>query len=110
MDPDTVRRWAREGKLAAVELPSGVLRFKREEVDRILGNSPITEPVADAGRVDLELVLSVLAVVIATTLGANFVGPHFQASVIVLSLAIGAGCFYALTLLALPRAGVQPRR
>lgn len=36
VDPDTVRRWVKDGKLTAVVLPSGVLRFKREDVDRIL--------------------------------------------------------------------------
>ena len=50
------------------------------------------------------------AVIAALTLGLNFVGPHFQASVIVLSLAIGAGCFYACSLLVAALAGVQPRR
>lgn len=40
VDPDTVRRWVKDGLLAAVVLPSGVLRFKRSEVDRILGIEP----------------------------------------------------------------------
>lgn len=37
VDPETVRRWVKDGKLRAVELPSGVLRFKRSDIDRILG-------------------------------------------------------------------------
>lgn len=40
VDPDTVRRWVKDGKLTAVSLPSGVLRFKRSEIDRILGVEP----------------------------------------------------------------------
>ena len=106
VDPETVRRWVKDGKLSVVVLPSGVLRFKRADIDRILGD----EPVAEAGRVDVETVVSVLAVITALTLGLNFVGPHVQASLIVLSLAIGALTFYATALHALPLAAVQPRR
>jgi len=37
---DTVHRWAREGKLRAIELPSGLKRFKREDIEAILDGSP----------------------------------------------------------------------
>ena len=35
---ETVRRWVRSGKLAAIELPGGLLRFRREDVERVLSN------------------------------------------------------------------------
>ncbi|HEX4432835.1 MAG TPA: helix-turn-helix domain-containing protein [Frankiaceae bacterium] len=34
--PDTVRRWARTGKLPVVTLPSGQKRFRREDVEKLL--------------------------------------------------------------------------
>jgi excisionase family DNA binding protein len=34
--PDTVRRWARAGKLPVVTLPSGQIRFRREDVEPLL--------------------------------------------------------------------------
>lgn len=38
---ETVNRWAREGKLACITLPSGARRFRRDVVDAILaGTSP----------------------------------------------------------------------
>lgn len=43
VDPETVRRWAREGRIAAITLPGGLKRFRREDVDRLL--TP-TEPTA----------------------------------------------------------------
>lgn len=68
VDPDTVRRWVREGKLAAVELPSGVLRFRREDVDRILGSSPARE----AGHAVPRLLAAVaLAFIVAAGLPAH---------------------------------------
>jgi excisionase family DNA binding protein len=33
---ETVRRWAREGKLSAVVLPSGAIRFRRDDVEALL--------------------------------------------------------------------------
>lgn len=33
---ESVRRWTREGKLAAVPLPSGRKRYRVEDVDRLL--------------------------------------------------------------------------
>jgi excisionase family DNA binding protein len=38
--PDTVTRWANAGRLAAVILPSGRHRFRRADVDAILGVEP----------------------------------------------------------------------
>lgn len=40
VDPETVRRWIRDGKLKAVELPSGTLRIRQSAVDRILRTIP----------------------------------------------------------------------
>lgn len=34
--PETVRRWVREGLITAIELPSGRLRFRREDVEALL--------------------------------------------------------------------------
>lgn len=33
---ETVNRWARDGKLACITLPSGQRRFRREVIDSIL--------------------------------------------------------------------------
>lgn len=35
INTDTLRRWARAGRLPAVELPSGQLRFRPEDIDAI---------------------------------------------------------------------------
>lgn len=36
VDPETVRRWAREGKIVAITLPGGRLkRFPRSEVEAV---------------------------------------------------------------------------
>jgi predicted site-specific integrase-resolvase len=37
---ETVLRWARDGKIACVILPSGARRFRREVVDAILAGTP----------------------------------------------------------------------
>lgn len=43
--PDTVRRWVRDGRIDAITLPSGQLRFRREDVEAIIaGGTP--EPTA----------------------------------------------------------------
>jgi excisionase family DNA binding protein len=44
--PETVRRWYKAGRLAAVELPSGRLRFRETDVQAILDGSvePEAEP------------------------------------------------------------------
>lgn len=36
VDAETVRRWAREGRIAAITLPGGLKRFRREDVERML--------------------------------------------------------------------------
>lgn len=33
---ETIRRWAREGKIPSLPLPSGRVKFRREDVDKIL--------------------------------------------------------------------------
>ena len=44
MDYSTLWRWSKEGKINVVKLPSGVLRVKDSEVNRVLGETP-REPV-----------------------------------------------------------------
>ena len=36
VNPATVSRWVATGKLAAITLPSGILRFRREDVEALL--------------------------------------------------------------------------
>jgi len=36
VDPETVRLWARKGRIQTITLPGGRKRFRREEIDRIL--------------------------------------------------------------------------
>jgi excisionase family DNA binding protein len=36
---ETVNRWAREGKLSCITLPSGQRRFRREVIDAILAGT-----------------------------------------------------------------------
>jgi excisionase family DNA binding protein len=36
VDPRTVARWARDGKLACVRTPGGQSRFRASEIDEIL--------------------------------------------------------------------------
>lgn len=36
VSPETVRRWVREGLLPAIELPSGRLRFRPEDIEALL--------------------------------------------------------------------------
>lgn len=43
---ETVRRWAKEGRIAHVKLPSGKLRFRREDVDAALRTIEPTTPAA----------------------------------------------------------------
>ena len=109
VDVSTIKRWASTGKIPAHVLPSGRFVYFLDEIEPLV---PGYEPVQhrEAGRVDVQLVVAVLAVAVALTLGLNAVGPHVQASLIVLSLAIGALTFYATALHALPLAAVQPRR
>lgn len=37
---ETVRRWAIEGKIASITLPSGQRRFRRDDVEAILNPPP----------------------------------------------------------------------
>lgn len=39
---ESVNRWARDGKIACIVLPSGSRRFRREVVDSILIGTPAT--------------------------------------------------------------------
>ena len=39
--PATVRQWSDEGKLGAFRTPGGHRRFSRDEIDRLLGSSPV---------------------------------------------------------------------
>lgn len=36
VSPESVRRWAKEGKLRSITLPGGSPRFRRSDVDAIL--------------------------------------------------------------------------
>jgi excisionase family DNA binding protein len=36
LDPETIRRWAREGRIKAIALPSGLWRFRRSDVEDLL--------------------------------------------------------------------------
>lgn len=36
LDPATVRRWAREGRIERIKLPTGLYRFRREDIKAIL--------------------------------------------------------------------------
>lgn len=38
---DTLRRWAKSGRLQVIELPSGQLRFRREDIDAIAATDPV---------------------------------------------------------------------
>jgi len=44
--PDTVRTWAREGRIPTITLPGGHKRFRREDVDALLTPS---EPATGSG-------------------------------------------------------------
>jgi DNA binding domain, excisionase family len=45
VDAETVRQWARQGRITAITLPGGHKRFRREDVDALL--TPI-EPTVGA--------------------------------------------------------------
>lgn len=38
---ETVHRWAREGKLPFVSLPTGLKRFRREDIEAILARTAV---------------------------------------------------------------------
>jgi excisionase family DNA binding protein len=40
LSDETVNRWARQGKISCITLPSGARRFRRETVDAILAGTP----------------------------------------------------------------------
>lgn len=43
---ETVRRWARDGLVPFIKLPGGHFRFRREDVDSMIGAATTTEAVA----------------------------------------------------------------
>lgn len=45
VSPDTVLRWTRDGKVPALRLPSGQIRYRREQIDAWL-NDRATAPVS----------------------------------------------------------------
>jgi len=71
--PETLRRWVREDKVPAVELPSGVLRFRLRDVEHMLG---VTSPAATAPAPDRE---------------AGAAQPTFLGATIVVLVAVLAG-------------------
>lgn len=44
LDPKTVTRWARAGTVPCITLPSGHRRFRRSDVDKLLGRGPAATP------------------------------------------------------------------
>lgn len=36
LDPQTIREWARDGRLPTIPLPNGHWRFRREDIERML--------------------------------------------------------------------------
>ncbi|HLO35006.1 MAG TPA: helix-turn-helix domain-containing protein, partial [Candidatus Deferrimicrobium sp.] len=57
VDPDTLRRWADEGRIEAFTTPGGHRRFDRREIERLLevrhggaASSPLAEMGATADR------------------------------------------------------------
>lgn len=43
---ETINRWAREGKIAHILLPSGQRRYRRDVIDTILAGTPADADVA----------------------------------------------------------------
>lgn len=83
--PDTVRRWAETGQLSAIKLPSGVRRFRREDVERILQGG---QPVADTGSSQPSF-LYATSVVLAAILVGWTLPPGTGLFVLVLAAAAG---------------------
>ena len=48
VSPDTIRRWAKDGRVAASSLPSGRLRFRPEDIEALL--TPTTESADEAAQ------------------------------------------------------------
>ena len=46
VEPETVRRWVREGRIAAITLPGGLKRFRREDIARLLTPTDVAGQVA----------------------------------------------------------------
>lgn len=46
----TIRRWVDKGKIPAITLPSGRLRFRREAIEALLRESEPDEAGGDLGR------------------------------------------------------------
>jgi len=43
VDPRTVTRWEKQGKLQAIKTPGGTRRFFRAEIDALLAGQPLTD-------------------------------------------------------------------
>lgn len=42
LDPETIRRWARDGQIKSIRLPSGLYRFRREDIEALIaGREPV---------------------------------------------------------------------
>jgi excisionase family DNA binding protein len=41
--PKTVRRWAQDGRLPAIRNPGGQFGFRRDDVEKALGNAPLAK-------------------------------------------------------------------
>ncbi|OCW59971.1 hypothetical protein AKG36_07270 [Trueperella bernardiae] len=53
VNPSTVTRWVHASKIPAIVLPSGQLRFVREDVDAMLTPTMVNECSESEGRVPL---------------------------------------------------------
>lgn len=56
VSPGTVRRWAQKGQISYVALPSGLMRFRREDIEMLL--QPVQADAAPAEFVDVPLPMS----------------------------------------------------
>lgn len=39
LDPETIRRWARDGRIEWIKLPGGQYRFRRSDIEAITGQT-----------------------------------------------------------------------
>jgi predicted site-specific integrase-resolvase len=46
VDPETIRRWARERKISSITLPGGGKRFRVTEVERVLNEGTVSAAAA----------------------------------------------------------------
>ena len=44
--PNTVRKWASDGRLKSVDMPGRALRFRRDEIERLMGAMTPPEGIA----------------------------------------------------------------